>query len=107
MTGYPSKAQLYDLEENNHIGIRRLSVLCVLDSQPSDEAMLTLKALRPLDIDPDGMSGGSAFVLHFIDGKFKAYFAGIIVRGGREIFHILKSGYIYQFLNSSFAPAGP
>ncbi len=48
------------------------------------------------------MSGGSAFVIQLLNGEPHAYFAGMIVRGGREFFHILKSGFVVEFLRSLF-----
>jgi hypothetical protein len=49
------------------------------------------------------MSGGSAFVIQIEHGQPRAYFAGIILRGGEEFFTILKAGYVIAFLNSVFA----
>jgi hypothetical protein len=49
------------------------------------------------------MSGGSAFVVQLDHGEPKAYFAGIIIRGGREYFQILKAGYVMAFLRGTFA----
>jgi hypothetical protein len=103
LTGYPSADQKYEIHENNHLGLLRRQVLCLPDSQPSDKALLTVKAQRPLEEHPDGMSGGSAFVIQWENGRPKAYFAGIIVRGGRESFRILKAGFVMAFLESAFA----
>jgi len=102
LAGYPSADQQYDIHENNHLGIARRHVVCLPEAQPSDAALLTVKAQRPLDLHPDGMSGGSAFVIQWEDGKPSAYFAGIIVRGGTELFHILKAGFVIAFLNGAF-----
>ena len=44
------------------------------------------------------MSGGSAFVVQVVAGEFRAYFAGLVVTGGRDRFHIIKVGDIYRFL---------
>ena len=49
------------------------------------------------------MSGGSAFVIQWENGRLMAYFAGIIVRGGKELFQILKGGLVIAFLNRAFA----
>jgi hypothetical protein len=46
------------------------------------------------------MSGGAAFTIQYADGGLRAYFAGIIVRGGREDFYVLKSGIVKAFLDS-------
>jgi hypothetical protein len=98
LAGYPSDDQAYEVHENNNLGLVRRQVVCVPDSQPSDEVLLTVRAVKPLERDPDGMSGGSTFVIQMEDGTPHAYFAGIIIRGGREYFHILKAGYVLAFL---------
>ncbi|MGU3495749.1 hypothetical protein ACLBXM_17045 [Xanthobacteraceae bacterium A53D] len=100
--GYPSKKQVYELEEKNHLGIARAHVVCTPESQPSDRAMLTVRAVSSLPFDPDGMSGGSAFVIQMDCGKPRAHFAGIVLRGGRQLFHILKVGTVRAFLDSAF-----
>lgn len=102
LSGYPSDDQTYEVHENNHLGLARRNVVCLPHSQPSDEALLTVQAVRPLDRHPDGMNGGSAFVIQLEDGRPHAYFAGIVVRGGKETFHILKAGLVIAFLNSVF-----
>lgn len=102
LCGYPFCAQDYDLEENNHLGLTRRQVVCLPDSQPSDGALLAVRATQPLDENPDGMSGGSAFVIQYEDQQPRAYFAGIIVRGGGGLFYILKAGFVIAFLNSVF-----
>jgi hypothetical protein len=102
LAGYPSAGQTYDLEANNRLGFARLNVLCLPDGQPNDDAMIRLRATRPLSVDPDGMSGGSAFVIQFAGTDLRAYFAGIILQGGRELFHVLKPGYVVAFLRSVF-----
>ncbi|MER9270445.1 hypothetical protein [Mesorhizobium sp. M0643] len=79
-----------------------MPITCELDSQPHDSSTLIVRATDPLDVDPDGLSGRPAFAVHYENGRPRAYFAGIIVRGGREYFRILKSGYIFAFLNSIF-----
>jgi hypothetical protein len=48
------------------------------------------------------MSGGPAFVVQYANGEPRAYFAGMIIRGGSEDFYILKSGVIMAFLDSIF-----
>jgi hypothetical protein len=61
-----------------------------------------------LGFDPDGMSGGSAFVVQIVDGEPHAFFAGIVVTGGADRFHILKVGVIAGFLTAVvryFSPA--
>ena len=103
LVGFPSEAQDYDLYENNRLGFRRLQVACLPHpDQPSDDALLRVKPIQPLTVDPNGMSGGAAFVVQYADGEPRAYFAGMIIRGGREDFYILKSGVIMAFLDSIF-----
>lgn len=102
LSGYPADDQIYDIHENNHLGLTRRNVVCQPHSQPSDDALLTLRVVRPLAKHPDGMSGGSAFVIRLEHGKPHAYFAGIIVRGGRDFFTILKAGVVCAFLDSVF-----
>ena len=101
LVGFPSTVQDYDLYENNRLGFRRLHVPCLTHAeQPSDNAILRVKPTQPLRISPDGMSGGAAFAIQNADGGPRAYFAGIIVRGGREDFYVLKSGVVIAFLDS-------
>ena len=53
---------------------------------------------------PDGTSGGPAFVIQLEPGRRpRGYFAGIIIRGGKEFFLVLKAGYVMAFLKSAFA----
>ncbi len=102
LAGYPFAVQLYELEDKNHLGLIRRNIACLPHSQPSDDATLMVKTVRPLDIDPDGMSGGPAFVILDDNGGPEAYLAGIIVRGGRELFTIIKVGVVLEFLRSVF-----
>jgi hypothetical protein len=98
--GYPFKDQNYDLAENNHLGLRRRYITCTLHSQSADPALMTIRPVQPLTFDPDGMSGGSAFVIQIEDEQPSAYFAGIIVRAGTTLLHILKVGFVIEFLDS-------
>ena len=100
LIGYPFADQHYEVHENNHLGLARRLVTCLPKKQPSDEALLSAKAQQPLPVSPDGMSGGSAFVIQMENGLPNAYFAGIIVRGGLESFQILKAGFIISFMKS-------
>ncbi len=102
LTGYPSAGQTYDLEVKNHLGLARLNVACVPDGQPKDDALIRVRASVPLSVDPDGMSGGSAFVIQLEGNDLRAYFAGIILQGSRELFHVLKAGYVVGFLRSVY-----
>ncbi|SRR5581483_3166645 len=98
VAGFPCLDQKYELEEKNYIGKFKRIVLCQLDPSSYDPALMCLRTNEPLGFDPDGMSGGSAFVVQAVDGEFRAYFAGIVVTGGLDRFHIIKVGLIEQFL---------
>lgn len=98
VAGFPSKDQKYELEEGNHIGKLKRIVVCHLEPSTFDPALLCLRADEPLDLNPDGMSGGSAFVVQIAGGEFRAYFAGLVVTGGIDRFHIIKVGLIHRFL---------
>lgn len=100
VAGFPSKDQKHEIEEKNHIGKVKRIVLCQPDPSTYDPALLCLRADEPLDFDPDGMSGGSAFVVQVVAGEFRAYFAGLVVTGGKDRFHIIKVGDIWRFLRT-------
>ena len=100
VAGFPSKDQKYELEEKNHIGKFKRIVVCQPDPATYDAALLCLRANEPLGFDPDGMSGGSAFVVLAVDGEFRAYFAGLVVTGGGDRFHIVQVGDIHRFLTT-------
>lgn len=105
LSGYPSHEQNYDVHENNHLGLFRRQVVCRPHSHRMDDALLTVRAERPLLVHPDGMSGGSAFVIRREHGKLYAHFAGVIVRGGLEYFSILRAGVVCAFLDAVFPRA--
>lgn len=105
LSGYPAYEQNYDIYETNHLGLTRRQVVCQPHSQPSDNALLTVRVVRPLAKHPDGMSGGSAFVIRLEHGRPHAYFAGIIVRGGRHTFTILRASVVCAFLDTVFRSA--
>jgi hypothetical protein len=102
LSGYPKDDQIYDIFENNHLGLTRRNVVCQPHSQPSDDALLEVRVVRPLQKHPDGMSGGSAFVIRLERGTPRAYFAGIIVRGGQNSFFILRASVVCAFLDTVF-----
>ena len=102
LAGCPFDDQAYEVHENNHLGLARRHVVCLPDSQPSDEVLLTVRARTPLPVKPDGMSGGSAFVIQLVNDEPHAFFAGLILRGGKETFQILKAPHIVAFLNTVF-----
>lgn len=99
VSGFPFLEQRYELEEKNQIGLTKRIVTCRIDGQPSDDAMLRLKSIKALDFHPDGMSGGSAFVVHMVGDEPQAHFAGIVMRGGQQHFYILKAGVVREFLS--------
>jgi len=70
------------------------------DPKATFVTLLRVKPTQPLKVSPDGMSGGAAFAIQYAAGGPRAYFAGIIVRGGREDFYVLKSGVVMTFLDS-------
>lgn len=105
LSGYPADDQIYDIFEKNHLGLTRRQVVCQPHSQPSDDALLTVRVVRPLEKHPDGMSGGSAFVIRLEQGRPRACFAGIVVRGGRDFFTILRAGVVCAFIDTVFRPA--
>lgn len=98
VAGFPTGEQVYELSDKNHIGRSKRAVLCHPHPETYDPALLCLRAREALNFDPDGMSGGSAFVVQIVNGVFKAYFAGMVVTGGRDRFHIVKAKDIYRFL---------
>ncbi len=100
VAGYPSKDQKYDLEEKNHLGTVRRVLTAEPDSQPSDPALLKLKFLQTLDFDPDGLSGGPAFVVLLVGEEFQVYLGGMVLRSGKSHCYILKSGFLWSFLDS-------
>ncbi|WP_008545121.1 hypothetical protein [Bradyrhizobium sp. CCGE-LA001] len=100
VAGFPSGKQRYELEEKNHIGKVKRIVVCRPEPASYDPALLCLRAEEPLDFDPNGMSGGSAFVVQAVAGEFRAYFAGLVVTGGKDQFHIIKAGHIWRFLRT-------
>lgn len=99
VAGFPSRDQAYELEERNHIGKFKRIVVCQPEPLSFDPALLCLRSDEPLGFDPDGMSGGSAFVVQTVAGECRAYFAGLVVTGGLDRFHVIKVGVIHDFLD--------
>ena len=100
VAGYPNEDQKYELAEKNHLGMVRRVLVAHPDSQPTDPALLKLKFVRDIDFDPDGFSGGPAFVMQLVDGECRAYLGGMVLRAGKSHCYILKSGYLWEFLCS-------
>lgn len=103
--GYPSEKQKYDLnEETKHLGFKKESAVCLLaphnDQSKEDPTTLKIDALEALKFDPDGMSGGAAFVIQLFGTNAQAYLAGIVLRAGRDSFHILRIGHILNSIDS-------
>lgn len=99
--GYPSQEQLYELDDKNHLGSRCRSTILTIQGQPNDETLVNLKPLKGLTFDPDGLSGGPNFVIQKSRNDFKAFFAGVTVRGGRHNIYIVKSRYIKGLLDAA------
>lgn len=100
IAGYPSQDQKYELEDKKHLGLVRRVLVAEPESQPADNALLKLKFVQPLNFDPDGLSGGPAFVIQLVDGEPQVFLGGMIVRSGKSHCYILKSAYIWSFLSS-------
>jgi hypothetical protein len=98
VAGFPSKDQQYELEEKNHIGKVKRIVVCEPAPTSYDPALLCLRVNEPLGFDPDGMSGGSAFVVQKVGNELHAFLAGMVVTAGPDRFHVIKIGLIDQFL---------
>lgn len=100
--GFPFVDQRYELDER-HLGSGRRVVVCQPQHQSADPALLKVVATKALTFNPDGMSGGSAFVCLERNGQLELFFAGVISRGGRDGFHIIKAGHVRQFLDFALA----
>ncbi|MEJ6846792.1 hypothetical protein V3589_11305 [Sinorhizobium fredii] len=107
VAGYPYNDQKYELEEKNHLGLVKRKVICDLAPPPADDALQRLKPAERLTFEPDGMSGASAFTVQWVSGKPTAYFAGMVVRAGREDLYILKSGYIQAVMQTFVSDVTP
>lgn len=108
LSGFPSKEQDYALSESEkRIGLWRAQVLCQLapasNQLKEDPTLLRLTPANKLSFSPDGMSGGSAFVIQFIGDEPHANLAGIIMRAGTDSFYILRMGYAIAFIDSWIA----
>ncbi|MCD7059469.1 hypothetical protein [Pelagibacterium xiamenense] len=101
-SGFPTGDQQLSLEGSTRAFKQARRVLtCLPDGpeQPNDETLLRLRVLQPLVSHPDGMSGGATFVIQVANGEARAYFAGIVLMGSKEILHIARAGYVRQFLD--------
>ncbi len=100
VAGYPSRDQKYELEEANHLGLVRRVLVAVPAGHSADPALIKLKFAQPLDFDPDGLSGGPAFVILDQRGVHRVFLAGMTVRAGTSDCYILKSGSVWDVLRS-------
>ncbi len=100
VAGYPSGKQKYELYDKNHLGTFRYILTAQPDGQPEDQALLKLKFIQDLDFDPDGLSGGPAFVVQRVGSEPRVFLGGMIIRSGKSHCYILKSGFLWEFLNS-------
>lgn len=101
ISGYPSSKQRYELEERNHLGTVKSNLIALPDGQPEDYSLLRAKFVEPLDFDPDGLSGAPVFAIIKEGDSTAAYFAGIVLRAGKEYLHFLKAGFVKEFLEST------
>lgn len=102
LSGYPFGDQNYDLANGRRLGQLRRIIPCLLDGpeQPSDPSLLRVRPLEQLSFDPDGLSGGPAFVVQIINGVGHAFFAGIITRAGKSHIHIVRAGFVRHFMDA-------
>ncbi|PRD41370.1 hypothetical protein C5748_22045 [Phyllobacterium phragmitis] len=104
--GFPTKEQSINSEERKIVFSRRQMVFNLDHQQGSDRAMFTVRLHEMLPIDPDGVSGGPAFVVQMVDGGPKVYLAGMVTRAGRKSLYIMKIEIVLGFLRSVF-PSSP
>ncbi len=103
-SGYPSKELDYDFAEKRHLGFKQAIVPCRVGAQKDqskfDPSRRTMKPINPITFDPDGLSGGSVFAIIANGLNFNAYFAGVIVRAGKDYIHFVPAGFIKQTLDA-------
>ena len=99
--GFPFDDQVYELWEKNHLRTRIRAAVALLENQPTDHALLKARYQSPLDIDPNGMSGGPVYVVQLVGEVPTVYLGGMMLRSGREYLYFLKSGFIMDFLNQA------
>jgi len=67
----------------------------------ADDSLHIIEPIRPLDFDPDGMSGGPTFcVVQERHSEFTVHFAGVTVRGNRTKLILIKAGAIQAMLDT-------
>jgi hypothetical protein len=99
VVGFPSKDQVYELEERSHLGTVKRNLTARPSGQPGDQSLIRASYLEPLDFDPDGLSGSPVFVVQFDGSNPKAYLGGMVLRSGEKDFRFLKIGYVKDFLD--------
>ena len=55
VAGFPSSDQLYELEENNHLGSVKRNVIALPDGQPADKSLMGARFVESLEFEPDGL----------------------------------------------------
>lgn len=101
LVGCPTADQSYDVYDSNHIGLVRRTIVCRPDPVlPNDPATLRVIPNTPMTVDPDGMSGGSAYLVHIGPDGFELDFAGVIVQGNAERLTVIKAGVVLDFLDT-------
>ncbi len=108
VSGYPFDKQNYGLtEETRQLGFARAQIVCSIapyEEQPkADQTVLKLDSLSPLGFNPNGMSGGAAFVMQIVGTSAHAHLAGMVIASSNNKFHIIKIGPILQFIDSWIA----
>lgn len=90
--------QNYDVAEARHFGAAVRAVTCRIDGETSDKSVLRLSTMDPLDVNPDGMSGGPVFGICRNGLEFRAKFAGIITRAGGSTIYAVHSARVTALL---------
>lgn len=98
--GFPSKDQGYFPDEVTLI-LRERIQNAILMPAPTEEALLLVRMLHPLQVGADGMSGGAVFHTHVAGSVFVNRFAGMTVRGGNDYIYFLRSSEIQAFLDAA------
>jgi len=97
-SGYPYDDQSF---EERRIGYAKRILLCVPDGpdQYHDAGLMKLRAVNGFSFNPDGLSGGGAFVVQFVGSEPRAFFAGVITRAGSGYVHLVKAGFVSKFMD--------
>ena len=101
-SGYPARLQQYDSERRHFNSVIR-NILCQPApkvGQTDDPTLHCVLPNSPIDFDPDGMSGGTVFMLYERNGCFHIGLAGIITRANASNFYILRIDSIMHFIDA-------